>query len=135
MNMKRVRQNYYFQKYGSNGDTHEKPRGPSNTTLWIIIFQKNNTVGTWNIHLFFPNIFMLPNERVLVPFMYIHNTPFIFPILSNNTSGTRYCYCWTKEKHLVSTKTICHKNQTILHDFPMVVQFFSLNYRYSCIDI
>lgn len=81
--MKRVGLNYYFQKYESNGGTRGNPRGPSNTTLQWFIFQKNNTLRvhcTWNIYLFFPNIFMLPNERVIGG-LYVH-TQYTFHISS-----------------------------------------------------
>lgn len=61
--------------------------------LWVYI------VYMEYIYIFCSNIFMLPNERVFGAF-YVdaHNTPFIFQVFFNNTSGTRYCYCWTAVK-------------------------------------
>jgi len=98
----RVGCNYYFQKYESNGGTRGNPRGPSNTTLQWFSFQKNNTVGTlymeYIIYNFFQTFLCYRTKGFLVPFMSTHNTPFIFQVFFNNTSGTRYCYCWTAVK-------------------------------------
>lgn len=132
--MKRVGWNYYFQKYESNGGTREYPREPSNTTLQWFFFQKNIILYVYNIvhgiyTYFFPNIFMLLNERVLVPFMSTYNNPFIFQVFFNNTSGTIigiHCYCRTVVKTpniivITYTKPSAIK-KPILHDFPMIVQ-------------
>lgn len=62
-----------FEKiFESDGGARGKPRGPGNTTLWVI-FQKNNEPqvrGVYNIYLlfyFFQTFsWWLPNERVAV---------------------------------------------------------------------
>lgn len=103
--MKRVGWNHYFLNMRATGAPVKIHRDPVTRLCSGSVFKRIIILYVHCIHgdgiyilIFFSKFLCYRTKGFLVPFMSTHNTPFIFQVFFNNTSGTRYCYCWTAVK-------------------------------------